>query len=266
MAVEAGRLNEHLTDSAIIERRRRGRIIWRAVLSVAILFLVAFGVVMYISQPVNVRISEFQAQEMLDSQIGTPVSGRLGVTVTAKELHIDFRNDDRLALDAELILRGFGQEGRASGTIRSGIRYDSPYIYLRDMNTADLRVDLDTNTDRRLSDLATVIGDRLRREREAIKDEAAGEAFDRLVRDGAVALAGMVPIYDLRDAGIKGSVAALALDGVRFEEEAVILTLSSRAALLRILTFLGLIALLVTYVVAQILPGYVFDRISKSTK
>jgi hypothetical protein len=107
--------------------------------------------------------------------------------------------------------------------------------------------------------LTTVIGGRLRRERDAL-DPGSVEAFDRLVGDAAIALAGTVPIYDLRDAGLIGSVAALALDDVRFEAEAVVLTLSSRRALGRILATIGLIAALLAWLFGNMIVGTVTNR------
>ena len=43
-----------------------------------------------------------------------------------------------------------------------------------------------------------------------------------------------LPIYNLNDAGLKGSVASLALKEVRFNEDAAVITLSPAQAIIKI--------------------------------
>ena len=53
-----------------------------------------------------------------------------------------------------------------------------------------------------------------------------------------------LPIYNLNDAGLKGSVASLALKEVRFNEDAAVITLSPAQAIIKILSFIGAILLI----------------------
>ena len=229
--------------------------------------LLALGIIMFVSQPVDIRISEAQAQTALNSQVGRPLEGALSTSVTPEILVIDFLEDDRVQLTTTFDMKGFAQTGLADGILRAGLRYHAPYIYLRDIDVSDLSLSLETDStaSERARDIATVLKDRFRREKDATQGTEAGSALDRLARDAAMELAGRIPIYDLRDAGLKGSVAALALDSVRFENDTAILTLSSRRALLRILACLGVVALVLGYFLVPLVMRIALDRAIDAT-
>jgi hypothetical protein len=95
-------------------------------LTVGAVCLAIGALIMWAAEPVEVRISEDQAQTALATQIGEPLPGMLGTTLTAERLVVDFRADDRVAIETEIAMSGFRQSARAQGTVTAGLRYNSP--------------------------------------------------------------------------------------------------------------------------------------------
>ncbi|MGB3457370.1 MAG: hypothetical protein WBG08_05605 [Litorimonas sp.] len=248
------------TASTVTDLRSRVR--WRGFMILAVSFLVGLAAVLFLGRPIEVRLTDEMAQASLDAKLGEPVTGLFSATVIPETLDITFLESNRLALEADLALSGLGQDGRARGIIRAGIRYDAPHVFLRDIDASDLSVTLATasGASQRVADIGTVLRDRIRRERDAISGTEAGDAFDRLARDLTAGLAGTIPLYDLRDAGLGGSIAALALQDVRFEDGVAILTLSSRTALLRVLAAIGSVLLVLLFALSGPVSHLIVDR------
>ncbi|MGB6231757.1 MAG: hypothetical protein WBF53_16700 [Litorimonas sp.] len=245
---------------------KRPKFLSRVLLGLAILFGLALAALYFVMDEVEVRIDQATAQAALDANVSDGPVQRFGATLTPRTLDISFSGDGRVGLAADIDLEGLNRTGRLQGDFQSGIRYSDGRFYLDDIAPVEMNVDLDPDTQGELSDMAQLLRDRLARERNAVADEAAKNAMDRVVSrnearvkdlgaNAVQAFFGSIPLYDLRDAGTAGSVARLALSDVRFEQGVAIVTLSPQLAAARIVSFIGMIALMIAWLVLNS-PGF----------
>lgn len=205
-------------------------------------------------ETINVTVTESQAQAAIDRKMDAgPIQSR-GVELTLNSAAIDFRANDTAEITVDFIADGYGYSGEVVGNFASGIRYDEPRVYLDNIVPLNIELSADSETTQKIQDVKNVATDFLTRQREQMLSEEAKESLDNIVGRNAENLNEIatsvaykffetLPIYNLNDAGIKGSLASLALKEVRFSEDAAIITLSPAQALLKILTFVGLVFL-----------------------
>ncbi len=237
-------------------RFTRGRVI-----SGLLGLLLALGLALYfLVQPVTVSVTDAQAKAALQSQLGQTQQAAFGLgEITPHRLDPSFSAERGVTLETELGLSAVGRNVTVEGHVHGRIRYKAPYIYLSNIDTSDMRIGGEDpgQTRSRFNDIMEIAKDKVQRERNEMSPEAR-DAIDRLIGEDAEGLPSAtakavttviswVPIYDLRDAGLGGSVVALALQDVQFKDGSAVLTLSARTALLRILTFFGIILVVFLY-------------------
>ena len=105
-----------------------------------------------------------------------------------------------------------------------------------------------------MEDIKTVVADYLKRKQNEMLTEKAKTALGDLAQGQTEKLKAaatemtyryfeILPVYNLHDAGIVGSLANLALKDVQFTEDSAIVTLSPVKALLKILSFIAVFLL-----------------------
>ena len=235
------------------------------------LALCTLGVFVFVKD-FEVKITEEVAQAALDQQIGAEPLRSLVTEIKLQTATIDFKTDNTMEIDTKFSAITLGYESQVEGVFKSGIRYRVPKIYLD--NIAPMKVDIrtDDETAEELGEIKSAARKFLDRQRarntgEGNRDtrDDTAKQHEKELQDKAVnAVYGLfeyVPIYDLTNAGYKGSVASLALKDVQFHEDYVAVTLSPRTAILRILAIIGVILLVLGYFAGQTLMSSWFERL-----
>jgi len=192
----------------------------------------------------TIQVSEETAQNAIDAQIKTGPIKTLALEITLKQAKIDFRDDNTTAISAEFDANALGYQGRVKGKFQSGIRYDSPRIYLDNIVPVEVDVQTDDQTKNELGDLKSAARDFLKRQKDNTQNDRASEAIDSIIGEnsdefqdsivkGSYAVFENIPIYNLNNAGYKGSLASLALKDVVFSDDYATITLSPVQALFK---------------------------------
>ena len=254
----------------------------KILIALAALVALAMAGIYIFADDFELTLSEAQVQTAIDRKLAQGDIKHLGVTLAPNAAQIDFKANNTAQLAIDFDVSGFGHGANMGGRLTSALRYDSPRLYLGQLDTSDLTFKLDPDLEQKTGDVKNVATDFLKRKRDEMLSDDAKESFDRLVgvNDEKIKAASAksvqwflnsVPIYDLNDAGYKGSLASLALKDVRFTEQSAIVTLSPRQAVIKILLFLGallmgLIGGLIYYSIASV-PERVIDAvIDKATQ
>lgn len=216
-------------------------------LILAVVFGGLFVATFFFAKDFDVRISEASAQQLIDDRmISDPISS-LGVKLDIKSATIDFKANNTASVNVDFKAEGFGYSGEAKGDFATGIDYREPKIYLANLAPVDIALELDAESQGKVDDVKNVAKDFLQRQRSKMLSEEAKKSLDNIVgrnEDKIKELAVTatykffenLPIYDLNDAGIKGSLAALALKKVEFTETEAIVTLSPSRVIIRVLS------------------------------
>ena len=236
------------------------------------LALCVIGILVF-AKDFEVKITEETAQEAVNAQLGGPPLNRLGVEIDVQSATLDFRSDNTMKFDTEFTTEALGYNNRVKGTFQSGIRYKSPRIYLDKISPSKIEVTTDEETREELNEIKSAARKFLDRQKERINGEDGKDVLDKIIgeNDGdfqdtlvraSYPFFEFVPIYDLNDAGYKGSLASLALKDVTFHDDYVAVTLSPKKAMLRILAILGTMLLILGYFLGKsLLSTWVFDRL-----
>lgn len=220
-----------------------------AIIAVTLFALACLGVVLFVKD-IDVNISEEMAQKAINEKVlGNPINSR-GVELTIQTAIIDFRADNTAEIDVAFEAGGFGYSGKMSGQFATGLRYEAPTIYLADLNPVKMQVLLDEKSQGKVNDVKNVATDFLKRQRNQMLSDEAKESLDNIVGRNEDKLKELavtytykffetLPIYNLNDAGIAGSVASLALKDVRFTDDHAIVTLSPSQLIFKILSFIA---------------------------
>jgi hypothetical protein len=221
-------------------------------------FLICVVASFFLLQDFEIEISEADVQRTIDAQLEQGPIGYLGITLTIEEADVSFTERDGARLGVDLGAEGVGYAGTIDGDFASQIRYDAPRLYLADLKPLDFEAALDGESQEKIDDLRNIAQDFLKRQKNDMLSEEAKESLDRVVGDnrsklkeigvdGAYKFFEAMPIYNLKDAGFKGSAASLALKDIRFEQGKAIVTLSPLQAIIKILTALGIALLIALY-------------------
>ena len=222
------------------------------------LFLLLIAGVFLFAKDFEVQISETAVQEAIDAQVARGSIKHLGVEIIPEAATIDFRDDNTAAISATFEAVAFGYPRSVDGTFQSGIRYTAPRIYLNNITPVEVDIKTTEETRSELDDLKSSARKFLERQRDSVKSEKNAEALDKIIGDNAEdfqksIVAGtyrffeLIPVYDLNNAGYKGSLASLALKDVTFSEEYVTVTLSPVQATVKILGMIGAALLTILY-------------------
>lgn len=236
--------------------------IWIATL---ILFgLAALGVFLF-AKDIEVVLTESTVQAAVDKKIDAgPIRSR-GIELTLNSAIIDFKANDTAEIKVDFMADGFGYSGNILGDFASGIRYIEPEIFLNNIVPMKVEVSTDSRTENKIQDVKNVATDFLKRKRQEMLSEDAKQSLDSIVGRNEEAIKDFaitatynffesLPLYNLKNAGIKGSLASLALKDVRFTDSSAIITLSPVQALIKILSFVGLLLLILWRVSGFYIP------------
>lgn len=221
-------------------------------------FVIAVILSFVLLRDFEVDISETQVQNAIQAQIENgPIESR-GVLLTINSGSVDFRDNNTALLSVDFEAEGLGYSGGVIGEFTSGLRYDSPKIYLSDLEPIQVETNFDSATQQKIDDLTNIAKDFLNRQKEEASSDEVRDSLDRVLGDSESKLKDMavsttyaffetVPIYDLTSAGYKGSLASLALKDVRFEADRAVVVLSPIQAIIKILIGIGIILLIGLY-------------------
>ena len=207
----------------------------------AVLFSLAIAGIFLFVEDFEVSLTEAQVQSAIDNKISEGPTKYLGVELTLNQANVDFTADNKARINVNMDVDGLGFSTRISGVLGSGLRYESPNLYLSDLDYSELSFDMSTADSQSLSDLKSVAADFLRRQQEDGSNPNAPSETDyeaqaeRYAREAVLWFFKSIPIYDLNDSGAAGSIASLALKDVLFTEDKAIVTLSPRLAVFKIL-------------------------------
>jgi len=231
----------------------------------AIVFgLLILGIFLF-AKDFNVTLTEDEVQHAIDERIMVGPIRSLGIDITLKSASLDFRSNDTAAIDVNLDAEGFGYSGNLSGQFTSGLRYKEPELFLNNILPVNIEITTDTETEGKFQDIKNVTSDFLNRQRQEMLSDEAKTSLDSIterneekIKEVATSATRKffegIPIYDLKKAGLKGSLASLALKDVRFTEDAAIVTLSPVQALIKILSFCVLIFFVFWIYIGRFLP------------
>jgi len=243
----------------------------------AFLAIVSFLGVIFFAKDFDVEITEQTVQQAIKAKIADgPIESR-GVSLTLNNATVDFQSNNTASIVVDFAANGYGYAGRIDGNIATGLRYDAPKIYLADIDPGSLNTEFDPETEGKLNDLKNVASDFLQRQKKEMLSDEARQSLDNIVGRNEDKMAEYsakavdwffttIPVYDLNDAGIAGSLASLALKDVRFTDTAAVVTLSPSQAIFKILSFiftaLAVFAFIWLYVfgVPSGIPGEIDDE------
>lgn len=240
------------------------------------LFLATF----FFAKDFDVRISEVSAQKLIDDSMTRDTLLSLGVKLDIKAATIDFKANNTAVVNVEFKADGFGFSGEAKGNFGTGIDYREPKFYLANIAPVDMTLNLDADSQGKVDDVKNIAKDFLQRQRDKMLSDEARKSLDNFVgrnedkvKELAVAATYKffenLPIYDLNDAGLKGSIAALALKKVTFTETDAIVTLSPSRVIARVLSavfmFLAIMLYLSGGTLLLLIPEFVRPRKDENT-
>lgn len=226
--------------------------------------LTVLGVFLF-ANDIDVVLTESSVQTAIDAKIDAgPIRSR-GIELILNSAVIDFKANDTAEIKVDFIADGFGYAGKMQGVFSSGIRYKEPEIYLNNIVPVKIEVSTNSVTESKVQDVKNVASDFLKRQRQDMLSEDAKQSLDNILErnhDAIKDFAEMatykffetLPIYNLNNAGIKGSLASLALKDVRFADSSAIIILSPVQALIKILSFIGLTLLILWWVFGFYIP------------
>jgi len=232
----------------------------KIIISLLLILGLLIAAVFLFAKDVEVTLPEGQAQRLINEKIESDnVIGYFGIDVTMTRVLIDFTADNRVLLNANFSTEGFGYSSNISGVFKSGLRYSEPRIYLKDITPIEYEVRYDDKTKDELSDIKNIASDFLKRQKNKMLSDEAKASLDNVskrnkgklkeaVRSKTYAFFERLPIYNLNDADVKGSVVKLALKDIQFTEDAAILTLSPVQAMIKILMFIFAVIMILLYI------------------
>jgi len=241
-----------------------------------VLVLSAIGIVLF-AKDFEVKISEKTAQDAINTQIEADPIHKFGVQIKLKEANVDFRSDNTLKFSAELETDAFGYKHKIDGIFQSGLSYKSPRIYLNSISPVSVNIQVDEETSEELNEIKSAARKFLQRQKDRAQKEdtkaALGnvigkndDAFQETIIKASYGFFEFVPLYNLNNAGYKGSLASLALKDVYFTDDYAVVTLSPVQALLKILAILGLTLLAFIYLTGSFLMQFGMDRVFNDKK
>ena len=228
--------------------------------------LCVVGILLF-AKDFEIKISEEMAQDVINAQIEAGPMRSLGMEITLKKAEVDFLADNTMKISADMETNALGYKHQVDGVFQSGISYRSPRLYLDNISPVSINIESDDETKNELDDLKSTARKFLQRQRDNSKSErnkgaldiiigANSGEFQKTITAASYALFENFPIYNLNNAGYKGSLASLALKDVKFSEGYATITLSPVQALLRALAILGLILLVITYFLGKFIIGH----------
>lgn len=235
------------------------------ILAILIFGLAILGIILF-AKDFNVEISESRAQAAIDSKISKGVIRSRGIELVIRSAIIDFKSNDTAAVTVDFSAAGFGYAGDIEGDFATGLRYDAPQIFLENIVPVKMELAFDDKTENKIQDIKNVGSDFLRRQKKKMLSENAKGSLENILSRNETAVKDFaaestykffetLPLYNLNEAGLQSSLVSMALKDVKFTENSAVITLSPVQALLKILTFIGTLLLVITYVFgAQILP------------
>lgn len=241
----------------------------RKIILVAIALLLAgMAWLFFFAEDFTVKVTEQMAQDAINAQ--GPVK-RLGVEVELNSAVIKFQSDNTMSLQADLSAIALGYPGQIKGEFQSGIRYNMPRLYLDNIQPVAVEITTDTETENELGELKSAARKFLERQKKKVTSEEKvptidniigknDEAFQAAITKATYAFFEIIPIYDLNNAGYKGTIASLALKDVRFFDGYAEITLSPKQALLKTLGIIGLILLVILYLLIPSLMSLVVNK------
>lgn len=254
----------------------------KILIALAVIIAIIMAGIYIFAEDFDLTLSEVQAQNAINAKLADGDIKHLGVTLEPNAAQIDFRANNTAQINVDFDVSGFGHGANMSGRLTSGLRYDAPRLYLGQLDASEAKFEMDPNSEQKAGDVRNVATDFLKRQRNEMLSDEAKESFDRLIgtNDEKIKAASAktvqwflssVPIYNLNNAGYKGSLASLALKDVRFTEDSAIVTLSPRQAVMKILMFLGALLLgvlgLLSYIGFSSIPDRAMNAlIDKATQ
>ena len=237
---------------------------------VGFLGLCVIGILLFVKD-FEVKISEEDAQSAFNAQLDAPPIRRLGVEIEIHSATLDFQPDNTMKFDTEFTADVLGYSSNVNGTFQSGIRYASPKIYLDDISPAEVNISTDEDTRKELAEIKSAAQKFLDRQKnrmgggEEPPAKTDNSELKKSIERATYAFFEYIPIYDLNNAGYKGSMASLALKDVRFHEDYVLVTLSPKQAMLRILAIISFILLLIGWFAGPSLIQFYLEHVLEKT-
>ena len=239
----------------------------------ALLLLAIVGIFLF-AKDFTVQVSEETAQKAIDAQIAKGPIKNLGLEITLKRAKIDFRDDNTTAIITEFDANALGYHGQVKGNFQSGIRYSSPRIYLDNITPVEIDVQSDAETKSELSELKSAARKFLERQKDNAKTDDASKVIDSIIGKNSeefqetivkasYTVFENIPLYNLNNAGYKGSLASLALKDVVFSEDHATITLSPVQALIKILMIIGVILLAILSLGKVFILSLIVDKFSE---
>ncbi|WP_416878600.1 hypothetical protein [Litorimonas sp.] len=150
--------------------------------------LATFAIVVVLSfvllRDFEIDISETQIQDSIQAQIERgPIESR-GVLLTINSASVDFRENNTALLSVDFEAEGLSYSGGVTGKFASGLRYDSPKVYLADLEPIEFETNFDSATQQKIDDLTNIATDFLNRQKEEASNDEVRDSLNRVLGDG----------------------------------------------------------------------------------
>ena len=241
-------------------------------LIVFILSAAALAATFFFFKDFTVEISEAQAQAAIDNEIAKGRMERVGIELSLEKATIDFQSTNKAHIDMQGELTGYGFGGGFTGRGETGLRYKAPRIYLSKLDFKS--IELNETDEGELQTTKDAVTNFLDRQKQKLEDKGREKALDTLlktesrtlIKESIEAVIMFIPVYNLNNAGPKGSLAALALSDVTFTNDTAIVTLSPRTGVIRFLQVLFTALIVISLLFDGLIPKLIIRSLFGSKK
>ncbi len=211
-------------------------------------------------KPITVDIAESRVQSEVAQRLPMTIE-KSGITTQITDLEVDFLDSDKVHVDIEMDLSGFGAGAHASGAATSGLRYSDGDFFLEDIDLSDFDVTPTKSTVGFLADASATANSLWSKfKKDKLEDDPEdAQAAERLkdralskLKPAALTMANSalenIPVYTLKGKNLKMDLAALALVDVHFRDQSVQAELSPLRPLVWLASIGAMIA--ISFVIA----------------
>ena len=219
------------------------------------LIAVAIGFIVFFAPNVDITVPEDKVIAAVNDALPMTIE-KSGATVVVKAATVDFLETNVVHITADFDISGMGISGDANIDATSGLRYRNGEFFLTDVSLDNIKGSMDQQSEGKIADVKAIGSGLMGSLREKLSEHnvdagpamdrmqaAAVERFKPIILDALNSKLQTTPVYSLNGQSLKHSLAAAALDDIRFFADSAVVSLDPSQLVLRIIgviAFLGL--------------------------